>query len=270
MGNMKKSLKKEILQANISEHRKEAKYYDLIHSEIYNSCEQKRLTAQVVKISSKYQKAIPILDIGAGTGNITLKLFKLGFTNILALDISDEMMAILKKKTADKLKYKVSDIDSFLASNKKKYKIITVSSVLHHLPNYSQTFSKLLEILDDGGTIYITHEPFLRKNKQSKFIKFLSNAIRKIDHLLYILRGVFLILTGNLKYLERDCSISDYHTGDRSIRLDNLIKMAKKGNLHKIIVNYYVTGKFSWSVKLLSHLDADSFELIIAKEDIKR
>ena len=47
----------------------------------------------------KTQSQIKIIDAGAGTGLNGVELFKLGYTNIDALDISQEMLNEAKKKT---------------------------------------------------------------------------------------------------------------------------------------------------------------------------
>jgi 2-polyprenyl-3-methyl-5-hydroxy-6-metoxy-1,4-benzoquinol methylase len=93
--------RKKIRDANINVHRIEAKYYDLIHPEVYGKFEQKRINSilkkvdKLVKNNIEYNKRA--LDFGSGTGNITGKLLELGYT-VTAVDISSEMCRILEKK----------------------------------------------------------------------------------------------------------------------------------------------------------------------------
>ena len=47
---------------------------------------------------SKRKDEIKIIDVAAGTGLVGLELLKLGFTNIDALDVSQEMLNQAKKK----------------------------------------------------------------------------------------------------------------------------------------------------------------------------
>lgn len=75
-------------KANVVVHQVEAKYYESIHSEIYSRSEQKRITATlkgIDKLIGSYQKKA--LDFGAGTGNLTGKLLRMGY-RVTALDIS--------------------------------------------------------------------------------------------------------------------------------------------------------------------------------------
>ena len=73
------SLREQIHQANVSVHRVEAKYYELLHPEVYSRKEQQRVRRQLEvidkQIQSNQKKA---LDVGAGTGNLTGKLLEMG------------------------------------------------------------------------------------------------------------------------------------------------------------------------------------------------
>ena len=68
-------LKGKILSANIEEHKKEAKYYDVIHTELFNYYEQKRINKSLDFILNNFDNDCNILDVGCGTGNLTIKLF---------------------------------------------------------------------------------------------------------------------------------------------------------------------------------------------------
>lgn len=46
------------------------------------------------------EKPINILELGCGTGNITLELLKMGY-EVVGIDISEEMLEIAREKTAD-------------------------------------------------------------------------------------------------------------------------------------------------------------------------
>jgi 2-polyprenyl-3-methyl-5-hydroxy-6-metoxy-1,4-benzoquinol methylase len=184
MRDYKGNLKKKKLGDNIEVHKKETKYYDVIHTELFNYYEQKRINRSLDDIINKFDKDCKILDIGCGTGNLTIKLLERGYKNIICLDISKEMIRELKKKVK---KYNhntivvVSDLDAFLIGrNGSKFDIILVSSVLHHLPNYIDSLKHLKEALREDGCIYITYEP-LPLQKPSILITFLF----KLDFLMY-------------------------------------------------------------------------------------
>lgn len=160
---MDRKLKEKILKANITEHAKEAAIYDLVHPEIFSKQAQHRIVEILdeaeKKIMSRDRKA---LDIGAGTGNITLKLLKKNI-NVDAVDISMEMLEILKGKLTEKEKKQISivvaDADGFLNNKNEEYDLIVTSSLLHHLPEYTQTLKLMEKALKPGGVLVNLHEP---------------------------------------------------------------------------------------------------------------
>ena len=103
------NLQKKIHEANVSLHRFEAKYYELVHPEVYNKHEQKRINStlkmidQLITDNRGHVKRA--LDFGAGTGNLTGKLLQMGY-NVTAIDISAEMCKILEKKYKNYLETK--------------------------------------------------------------------------------------------------------------------------------------------------------------------
>lgn len=256
------NLKRKILDSNIQEHIKEAKYYDIIHTELYNGYEQNRIMLSLNKITKNFNKNCEILEVGSGTGNLTIKLLDHGFKNITCLDISKEMIQELGKKVRNydhNIRFIVSDIDSFLESINSKFDLVVMGSVLHHLPDYIVTLKNVRNIVNEKGLIYITHEP-LPPSKNSIFIKILL----KIDFFIYTCRYLFLISISKLKYLNRNCEYSDYHTGVRAIDISQLDEVL--GNYRIRSVKYPV-AKFAFTAFLLEKMNyTNSFELLAIKK----
>ena len=266
---MDNKLRTKILNENINEHRKEAKYYDEIHSEIFNKYEQNRINNSLSKITNNLGKTIRILEVGPGTGNITSKLINRGFRNITCVDISEEMLAMLKSKVnLDEHRIIASDIDSYLDENKDhKYDLIILSSVLHHLPDYVSTFKNLLGHLSSGGILYITHEPCKRNVPKNVFIKCYIKLLRTVDYLVSLFRYIMRITSG-IK-LHRNCEFSDYHTGENVISLDFLKRTINKGE-YQFTINKYSTANLAILAKLLSKVEKKSFELIVYKNELDK
>lgn len=152
----------EIIQGNIELHSKEAKFYDVIHHAIWNKWEQARiwkvLKFAISKISHNTFKAV---DFGAGTGNVTEKLIKLGFC-VTAIDICKPMCDILKIKNAKALKegkLRILNTNIDETEINQKFDLVACYSILHHLPNYVYTLKKLAELVKYGGVLYIDREP---------------------------------------------------------------------------------------------------------------
>lgn len=152
----------EVIDGNIELHRSEAKFYDCIHAEIWNKCEQKRLRNTlkfaIRQVSENNFKAV---DFGAGTGNITEKLLDLGF-EVVAIDISKEMCEVLRERHKKALKERRLQILNVNIDKKQVagcFDLVVCYSVLHHLPDYFGTMIKLLHLVKEGGVLYVDHEP---------------------------------------------------------------------------------------------------------------
>ena len=187
------TLKEKILQANVMVHRQEAQYYEMLHPEVYSKKEQTRITTKLQMIDEFVtDNKKNALDVGAGTGNLTGKLLKMGY-KVTAVDISPEMCTILKTKyssylKAGKLTVINSPIDT-LSFNAGTFDLITGYSVLHHLPDYLTALGTLSIFLKKGGVIYIDHEasPFLGKANQARLANFVKGIYLHSNPIINIL-----------------------------------------------------------------------------------
>lgn len=159
---MDSATRERIIAENIKVHAVEAGIYDHIHAEIFNWYIQRKFNRDL-NLICKLIPPGPALDLGSGTGNLTLKLLDRGFC-VNAVDISQEMLEQLKSKAAghprrEALTITHADAEAAVLEARGPYHVITFSSVLHHLPDYEQTLRKAAELLVPGGVIYIAHEP---------------------------------------------------------------------------------------------------------------
>ena len=158
-------LRERIFEANVAVHKIEAKYYELMHPEVYSKCEQKRVASilqmvnNLVAVDGVNEKRA--LDFGAGTGNLTGKLLQMGY-HVTALDISAEMCKILEKKykrylVSQKLVVVNSPIEE-VRFDRSDFDLISCYSVLHHLPDYVNIIQRFSGFLRKGGVMYLDHE----------------------------------------------------------------------------------------------------------------
>jgi len=213
------TLKEQIHQANVTVHRFEAKYYELLHPEVYSKQEQKRITIKLETIDSQIINSQKnALDVGAGTGNLTGKLLQMGY-NVVAIDISAEMATILKKKYSNYLPNKLTILNSpieDLSFKKYQFDLITSYSVLHHLPDYLTALQTIFKLLKKGGIIYIDHEasPFYWKKETSNLANFIKDMY---FHSNPAINSLYFQLIG-LKVPTIDYSLSDYwHKKEHSL-----------------------------------------------------
>lgn len=210
-----RNLQERIREANVAVHRCEAKFYELMHPEIYSSCEQERLntTLRMVDcfVADDGVRAKRALDFGAGTGNLTCKLLQLGY-KVTAVDVSAEMCGILKKKCRqylddEKLVVVNSPIED-VGFGSGEFDLITCYSVLHHLPDYVDVIQRFCGLLKKGGVMYLEHEasPFYWKNEASNASNLVKLVYLHSNMLLNFL--YFRLLRVNLPSI--DYSLSDY------------------------------------------------------------
>lgn len=248
------TLKQKIHQANVIVHRTEAKYYELLHPEVYSKHEQKRITANLVmvdKLVSDNRKNA--LDFGAGTGNLTGKLLRLGYT-VTAIDISPEMCAVLEGKFSKyvldgKLVVVNSPIED-LTFDLGKFDLIVGYSVLHHLPDYLSALRRLTFFLKMGGVIYIDHEasPFYWRKESSGLTSFVKDIY---FHSNPILNGLYFQITG-LKVPIIDYSLSDYwHKKEHAVNHQKIAEIFNEAGFESFSrIDYYQTS--SWIPNPLS------------------
>jgi ubiquinone/menaquinone biosynthesis C-methylase UbiE len=258
---MNNELRKTILDANTEEHKKEAKYYDMLHLELYNKYEQRRLKIGLENAIKKIEaNTIQILDVGSGTGNLVKIILNLNLKKkiqITAVDLSKEMQQEMKKKLKNSnISHHLCDIDSFLETNTKKFDFVMISSVLHHLPDYNKTLFSLIKHVNKKGIIYATHEPLIYAEQSKSAI---YRIINFSDKLFFYLRLVMLRLSGRLPNLKIDYSNVDYHTKEGGLSPK---KIKSKLNISNVLINKYCVNYYT--AKINNHFGYyNAFELII-------
>jgi len=240
------TLKEKIHQANITVHHLEAQYYELLHPEVYSKQEQKRTAFKLQEIDKLVTENHKVaLDVGAGTGNLTGKLLQMGYS-VTAVDISQEMCAILKRKylgylKSNRLTVVCSPVEE-LSFEEGKFDVVTCYSVLHHLPDYVGALHYLSIFLKKGGVIYLDHEasPFYWKNEPSG----LSTIVKGVYlHSNPLLNSLYFQITG-LKVPSIDYELSDYwHKKEHALDHDSIGRVFKNENyLFSKRIDYYETS----------------------------
>ncbi len=161
--NMKKKIK--ILNSEAG-YNLAAEFYD--EKEKYlNSFEQGRLLPLLGDI-----RDIKILDIGAGTGRLSLALAKRG-AKVTALDISEEMLKKIKIKTEIRIETVIGDAEN-LPFEKETFDIVAAAFLVVHLKDTTKFFDEVYRVLKDGGLFVVTNinqkTPPLVKTKDGEII----------------------------------------------------------------------------------------------------
>ncbi len=99
-----------------------------------------------------------VADLGCGNGYATLPIAKKVKTNVKAVDIQPEMLALLKERataaTINNIDYIESPLDDLHLEEKSLDKVI-IAFVLHEVPNIVKVFDDLQSILKEDGKLLI-------------------------------------------------------------------------------------------------------------------
>lgn len=244
----------QILAENRRVHAEESAIYDRVHGEIFNSYEQ-RLLAQDLDLLPSPRGTLA-LDLGAGTGNLSLKLARRGHA-VTAVDLSPQMLrALASRAQAEGLHITTlcQDVDTFLdgRGDQRLPPVVTMSSFLHHLPHPWETLRRIADLVPPGGLLYITHEPTGARSPA------LVRTLGLADRALWNLRHPRL--TSRARAI--DYTVSDHHAreGLPAVRLGQTLESA---GLHLELVRHYTAARSSLLSRLATRLGgADQVTLL--------
>lgn len=143
-------------------HDAAASSYERNHTEIYNPTEQARianvLEDAISRIATLAEGPL-ILDFGAGTGNLTGHLLRLG-ARVVAADVSKKSLVALTEKFAGTNRLEIVELNGIDLStfDNNSLDMVATYSVLHHVPDYLGAVKEFVRVVKPGGIIYIDHE----------------------------------------------------------------------------------------------------------------
>ena len=196
MNDVDTELRQRILADNIDLHSRQGypEFYDRYVGIVRNPWERRIFAEHITRIVRDLKgrfpnEALTALDLGAGTGNLTLMLLARGVATI-AVDISSPMLERLAAKArrypGHMLKTINAGADDVLAQFEREgrtFHLVAGCSVLHHLPDYLHTIALACKVVKGGGGMYFAHEP-MRKDTVSP----LSRAVQRLDFKLWRLQ----------------------------------------------------------------------------------
>lgn len=152
------------IAANRRAHDRLGDAYDARHPEIFNDVEQARLTASVARAVAAIASATPsekrvMLDIGAGTGNLTDKLLAHP-GKVYASDVSERMVRDLARRHAEggRVFPVVLNGRDLQPARDRSVDLVGAYSVLHHVPDYLALVAEMVRVTKPGGVILLEHE----------------------------------------------------------------------------------------------------------------
>lgn len=115
-------------------------------------------------------KGKDVLDAGAGTGRVSMKLLKAG-ANVTALDISPDMLEILERKSPE-IKTLVGDMEDMPIEDE-SYDMVFSSLALVHLKKIEPFLDECYRVLKDNGKLVLVNihyrKPQILQDGQGKY-----------------------------------------------------------------------------------------------------
>ncbi|GAB4312663.1 MAG: hypothetical protein Kow0059_03350 [Candidatus Sumerlaeia bacterium] len=195
------TLKKSIVRANRLLHSMPgyAETYDDRHPYMVNSFAQREFWADLRRIRRHQERSRPggdaagcmgrALDLGAGTGNLSLKLLRLGY-EVTALDLAGPMLDRLHTKAAAlprslrrRLIVISAEAESWLATPGRPFDLIVMCSFLHHVPDYVRILELCVRRLNANGVLYFVHEPLPLRSRSLAM-----DALTAVDRAMFLAR----------------------------------------------------------------------------------
>ena len=153
-----------VLRVNELFHDLEGREYDAIHPEIFER-EKERWVRLLKEVMPMLPSPKTTLDLGAGTGfvgSLLRRHLKHGDTMICA-DISQEMLKCCEKTFGNATEgfalrtFKLHD--EHLDLPDASVDLVTLNSVLHHIPDSTRLLGEIVRVLKPGSIVMIGHEP---------------------------------------------------------------------------------------------------------------
>jgi len=175
-----------VISINVAYHDIEATQYDTSHPEIFvaeSTSWQKLIEPIIVKLR-KQSTALTVLDIGTGTGfvPITISPFLCSSDTVILSDVSSEMLEKAEQGLASKafIKHRLLTIAGYGPVPSSSVDLITINSVLHHIPEPKKLFAEVDRMLKPGGVFIIKHEPNIRFTR-NLLLRELYKFLRKLQ-----------------------------------------------------------------------------------------
>jgi len=174
----------EVKRANIRHHDVEADFFERAHPEGSSLYEKAQVSRSLAYIARKSNDRFLCVDVGCGTGFVTsfeLPLYKM----VVATDISRRMLEVARKRLGrfGSLNLVLCDAE-FLPIKDGVADLVSISSVLHHLPKPFNCLREVSRVLKKGGFVYVTREPSFQRFR--RFFDFFDGFV--VQKLLRLMR----------------------------------------------------------------------------------
>ena len=165
----------EVKKANVRHHDVEAEIFERAHPEGSSIYERSKVLKSIAFIAENSDVRDLCVDVGCGTGFVTSFELPL-YTTLVAMDISRRMLEVARKRHDHfkSLNLVLCDAEH-LPLKSEIADLVSVSSVLHHLPKPFSSMTEISRVLKEGGFLYVTREPNFQRLR--RFFDFFDHMI---------------------------------------------------------------------------------------------
>ena len=257
--------KEKVLEENRRVHALENRLYLSRHPEQTNFFQNAILEKTVDKVCVTLKPNAKILDLGCGTGYLSLGFLSKGYL-VTGLDLSQEMIRAFEESIPAPLKPKVrlivGDAEEFLLQNQDEYNVIVLSAILHHLFDYESVLRQICGRLSSGGILLVFFEPL--KQEVHFPIKFaLHRWLSWVDEKLY--RSEMWIKS--IPVLDDEYHYSDYQRQFGGIDPNRVNEIIREEGLKILQIEKYCARRYGLHAWLANRVlgTQNTFNLFAAR-----
>ncbi len=134
-------------------------YDNVIQDNIYNALFERPSTWSLLP---QKLNGLNVLDAGCGPGVYAQKLIQQG-AKVTAVDLSEQMIELVRKKLGDKVVCYSHDLSTPLAHEKNQsFDLIVCPVTIHYIEKLKLFYTEMYRLLKPGGSfVFSTHHPFV-------------------------------------------------------------------------------------------------------------
>lgn len=175
----------DIKDFNIAYHDAAAEEYDAKWGIDYGELGQSQVAMKTDKVLGKNTHFPRALEIGSGTGYLSLNMMQNGVIGeVVCTDISEGMLDVVKASAerlglADRVDTVHTEAEG-LPFDDESFDLVFGHAIIHHLPDLQESFNEFYRVLKPGGMIFFAGEPSQRGDKIARVPKQVGHRLSPI------------------------------------------------------------------------------------------
>lgn len=172
----------QIKDANISYHDAAAAEYDAKWGIDYGEIGRSQVAIKTAKVLGRDAHFERALEIGSGTGYLSLNMLQNGVIDeVVCTDISEGMLDIVRASAerlgiADRVTTRHTEAEELPFADE-SFDLVFGHAVIHHLPDLQESFNEFFRVLRPGGMVFFAGEPSERGDRLARYPKQIGHRL---------------------------------------------------------------------------------------------